>query len=343
MIQLQFYNKGLTKTQIEHILNNYKLKYTTLTNEINSKLNSLIKTILNDITPFLENIEEISKELKHIREMENDKVTIELLKNRLKEKSLIERQLQNDITSLKKEISDLKELKEKNINKIDSSDNLLKQNVNSSPLKQKSKSGKVGLVSNNTEIKPMTAVPKTPRRNSKPNLLNKLEDNSSKSMTLNSASSSNIHKKDTIKNKNKNNYMKNMQEITRSINGYHNQVQANRTNEKINKFICFSNKKVNKKDVKNKNPKNKKSKSIDYSYQDEEQNVNNKKKANNNVNKTNNKQNINNKEKNDINNNDNNDIIEEEDIEEEIRELEIDEQSILKLIEDIKNFEKSQN
>ena len=73
MIQLQFYNKGLTKTQIEHILNNYKLKYTTLTNEINSKLNSLIKTILNDITPFLENIEEISKELKHIREMENDK------------------------------------------------------------------------------------------------------------------------------------------------------------------------------------------------------------------------------------------------------------------------------
>ena len=42
MIQVQYYNKGLTKTQIEQILNNYKLKYTTLTNEINSKLNSLI-------------------------------------------------------------------------------------------------------------------------------------------------------------------------------------------------------------------------------------------------------------------------------------------------------------
>ena len=26
MIQLQYYNKGLTKTQIEQILNNYKLK-----------------------------------------------------------------------------------------------------------------------------------------------------------------------------------------------------------------------------------------------------------------------------------------------------------------------------
>ena len=64
---------GLTKTQIKHILNNYKLKYTKLKKEINSKLNSLIKVILNDISPFLENIEEISKEIKNLKEKDNHK------------------------------------------------------------------------------------------------------------------------------------------------------------------------------------------------------------------------------------------------------------------------------
>ena len=125
MIQLQYYNKGLTKTQIEHILNNYKLKYTTLTNEINSKLNSLIKTILNDISPFLENIEEISKDIKNLKEMDNHKKKIESLENKLREKSQIEHQLQSDIISLKKEISFLKE---KNMSKNNSIDNLLKRN-----------------------------------------------------------------------------------------------------------------------------------------------------------------------------------------------------------------------
>ena len=123
MIQLQYYRKGLTKMQIEQILNNYKLKYTTLTNEINSKLNYLIKTVINDICPFLENIEDISKEIKNLKEMDNHKKTIELLKNQLHEKSLIENQLQNDITSLKKEISSLKE---KQLHANNSTDNVLK-------------------------------------------------------------------------------------------------------------------------------------------------------------------------------------------------------------------------
>ena len=124
MIQFQYYRKGLTKIQIEHILNNYKLKYTTITNEINSKLNYLIKTVLNDISPFLENIEEISKELKNLKEMDNHKSKIELLENKLQEKSLIEHQLQNDIINLKKEISSLKE---QNLVKNNSIDNIFSQ------------------------------------------------------------------------------------------------------------------------------------------------------------------------------------------------------------------------
>ena len=48
MLQIQYYNKGLSKTQIEQIIKNYNIKYTRLTNEINLKLNSIIKTVLND-------------------------------------------------------------------------------------------------------------------------------------------------------------------------------------------------------------------------------------------------------------------------------------------------------
>ena len=46
--------------------------------------------------------------------------------------------------------------------------------------------------------------------------------------------------------------MMNMQEITRNINNYHNEVQANRTNKNINKFISPSNRKIVQKEIKNK-------------------------------------------------------------------------------------------
>ena len=316
MIQLQYYNKGLTKTQIEQILNNYKLKYTTLTNEINSKLNSLIKTILNDISPFLENIESISKDLKSLKEMDNHKKKIEFLENKLREKSKIENQLQNDIITLKKEITTLKE---KKINQNDSSDNLLKRNDNiTSPPKRPNKLRKKTFELNNIDdhSQSISSEPKSSRRyNNK-----KTEESSSKSITLNSHSNSIIYKKEKEKNKIKNNYMMNMQEIARSINGYHNQIQANRNTEKVSKFICFSNKKLNKKETRNKKTKNDKSKSIDLSNSVDTLTKNKK------LNITN-----------DLMLKDYNII--EEDIEDEIKELEIDEENILKLIEDIQNFQ----
>ena len=37
--------------------------------------------------------------------------------------------------------------------------------------------------------------------------------------------------------------MMNMQKIARTINNYHNQVQANRINQNMNKFKCHSNRK----------------------------------------------------------------------------------------------------
>ena len=317
MIQFQYYNKGLTKSQIEQILNNYKLKYTTLTNEINSKLNSLIKTILRDISPFLENIESISKDLKSLKEMDIHKKKIELLENKLREKSKIENQLQNDIISLKKEITALRENK---IKQNDSTDNLLKRNDNITspkrPNKLRKKTFELNNIDDHSQSISISSEPKSSRRyNNK-----KMEENSSKSTTLNNHSNSIINKREKEKNKLKNNYMMNMQEITRSINGYHNQIQATRNSEKISKFICFSNKKLNKNETRNKKSKKDKSKSIDLSNSVETITKNR-------------KYNISNelllKDYNII----------EEDIEDEIKDLEIDEENILKLIEDIQNFQ----
>ena len=56
--------------------------------------------------------------------MDIHKKKIELLENKLREKSQIKHQLQNDIISLKREITTLKEKKNQN----DFTDNILKRN-----------------------------------------------------------------------------------------------------------------------------------------------------------------------------------------------------------------------
>ena len=65
MLQLQYYNSKLNNKQINNILDNYKLKYSGITNEIESKINDMIKLFLKDILGFLENIEEIANKRKN--------------------------------------------------------------------------------------------------------------------------------------------------------------------------------------------------------------------------------------------------------------------------------------
>ena len=108
MLQLQYYNNKLTKTQIDGILNTFNIKYTTVKNEIDSKINSLIKLAMDDILKFLQNIEEITKERKKIKDFENIQREYEILSSKLKEKTLNEHKLENDIESLQKEIEYLK-------------------------------------------------------------------------------------------------------------------------------------------------------------------------------------------------------------------------------------------
>lgn len=128
MLQSQYYNHKLSKTHIEKILANYTIKYNTMKNEIDAKFNNMIKLFVNDIRAFLENIEEISNERKKIKEAQNTQLEISVLKSRLEEKTLRENKLKTEIDSLTKENTFLKtRIKVKNnTNKPKNEDELTK-------------------------------------------------------------------------------------------------------------------------------------------------------------------------------------------------------------------------
>ena len=64
MLQLQYLNRGLKNKHINHILDNYKIKYSGIKMEIESKVNDMIDLVLKDILGFLENVEETAKKKK---------------------------------------------------------------------------------------------------------------------------------------------------------------------------------------------------------------------------------------------------------------------------------------
>ena len=103
MLQLQYLNSKLKNHHISHILNNYKLKYTAIKNEIESKVNEMIKIILGDILDFLENIEDKVIEKKKLSNYDKMKNELETMKNQLKEKINNETKAKNDIDALNHE------------------------------------------------------------------------------------------------------------------------------------------------------------------------------------------------------------------------------------------------
>ena len=323
MLQIQYYNKGLSKKQIEQIIKNYNLKYTTLTNEINLKLNSIIKTVLNDITPFLENIEYLSKQAKQLKEIENAKNRIDTLEAKLKEKALLEKELQNNITYLKQEINELKEREkeyERNIRaKDDIINNLEKEKINK-------KRKKMLNYSNSNKH---------------------LTSSSMKNLEINYEQKSEILDEEELKQKNRNlvknsKYMLNLKEITRNLNIYHEHTLLTRNNKNINKFISNT---IQKEE--NKNNKNNRVKKRNVGSTNKRNMKNNQSMRLNSEIKKISKFNFNKDEyesdkENPINfsQDDRSSIIFDEEIDDEIKELEIDEQNILNLINKINNFEK---
>ena len=116
MLQLQYYNSKIKKRHIEKILSNYNMKYHTLKNEIDAKINNMIKLFIHDIKDFLENIEEISKERRRMKQAENIQRELEILKLKLEEKKKKEIRMKEEIENLTKENDSLKLIINKNYN-----------------------------------------------------------------------------------------------------------------------------------------------------------------------------------------------------------------------------------
>lgn len=152
MIQLQYYNSILKNNQINQILDNYKLKYSLVVKEIESKVNKMMKLFLEDILIFLENIEEVTNQKQKINEYDKNKRELDMMRIKLKTKSYNEHKLKNDIDLLLQENNILK-LKVNSLNnKIFNLNNYYFYNSQySSPLRK---------TLNNTKSKYSNSVPR---------------------------------------------------------------------------------------------------------------------------------------------------------------------------------------
>lgn len=66
MFQTQYYNQKLSKSQMDQIVNNFNIKYTTFETQVELKIKEMIRCFLKDISHFLEHsqkalIEEVYK------------------------------------------------------------------------------------------------------------------------------------------------------------------------------------------------------------------------------------------------------------------------------------------
>ena len=108
MLQLQYYNSSLKNKHINKILNTYRIKYTQMKNEIESKVNQMMKFVLNDILNFLENIEEVAERKHKINEYDSMVKELEIARAKIKDKASIEHKLKNEVEALQQENSLLK-------------------------------------------------------------------------------------------------------------------------------------------------------------------------------------------------------------------------------------------
>ena len=161
MIQLQYYNSGLKNNHINKIINNYKMKYTRINNEIESKINNMLKSFLNDILVFLENIEEVAQEKRKINDYENIKNELEISRTKIKISTITELKLRNECDHLQQENCLLKlkinSLNQK-INNLNNSNNNSNQRI--SPLR-KITNEQFSNKYNNTFLKSSFLSPKT--------------------------------------------------------------------------------------------------------------------------------------------------------------------------------------
>ena len=135
MLQSQYFSNKLTNTQIERVLNNYRIKYTTIKSEIERKINIMFDLFLKDILTFLEHVEQIASDKDKINDYDRLYKEKELLLTTITEKN-------NRISTLNEENKLLKEqiqCKMKFLSKQTSTTNvnMINNSKRCSPMKQK--------------------------------------------------------------------------------------------------------------------------------------------------------------------------------------------------------------
>jgi hypothetical protein len=103
MFQMQYYNSCLKNNHINKILNNYRIKYTQIKNEIESKINHMIKLFLKDILVYLQNIEEVAEQKHKINEYDSVIKELDLTRAKIKSKISNELKLKNEYDILQQE------------------------------------------------------------------------------------------------------------------------------------------------------------------------------------------------------------------------------------------------
>ena len=237
---------------------NYKLKYSLVVKEIESKVKEMMKLFLNDILVFLENIEEVAEDKHKINEYEKNKRELDLIRLKLKNKAYTEHKLRNDIDILQQENNILK-LKIKSLNdKIYNYEGLYSYNSqNSSPIRKKSSNSVVKKFSNSMpkKINPSVSSKKV-RHNNLFIVLNNstmIEENNNKhSLTLISPKSPKKKLTKKVKKFKNSKDIKHKIGITDKLNSKN--IDTNKSNKKINvnKLVKFVNNKTSK-NIKNTN------------------------------------------------------------------------------------------
>ena len=139
MFQLQYLNSKLNNKHINKIVDNYKIKYSGIKNEIESKINDMIKLFLKDILGFLENIEKTSNEKKKLNNYEKMKNELDKIRTQLKMKTYNEHKIKNELDLLNQENSLLK-VKINSLNQkiLNLTNNLNNNNYNNNSARPKS-------------------------------------------------------------------------------------------------------------------------------------------------------------------------------------------------------------
>ena len=135
MLQLQYITR-LKNKHINNILDNYKLKYSGMKNEIDTKINELIKLFLKDILAFLENLEQTATNKKKINNYDKMKTELESIRNQLKIKTYNEHKAKNELDLLAQENSllkvKIKSLNQKIFNLNNNNNNIINNNERNS-------------------------------------------------------------------------------------------------------------------------------------------------------------------------------------------------------------------